>query len=559
MINQGLINAQSINATAPLGGAELIYVPSGYSWGLSVLLDGQDVTHRITGEVSADADEGSARVCQISLLPEAGPVNAASLLGKSLLIYHLQDGAEALPFRGAVAEPVFNRQSGLIQITGSDNLQQHCEAQDIATLDSRIGGYWSEDVYGKIESHWDYAQDRLQSVPASLELDTAGNLRLVPWAATAPRWRVEDVLDGSMGVRLASMGELINKVVIDAEYRYSRLRHREYTIQWEHPAGSFCVWRLDSTELPTLSMVEDVLSNAGWRFLSLQKTELPPTHPNPCADGIPWINNFTADPLLLSFTGVVSNRAAQPIAEQYQLTVTAEGSVSQYGELLRRERYSGETEFEARTFEDADNQARPTGTVQDALGDWVSDKDSSAQRTALVETALHAARTAIIKSHRLSEVSFSLPTTARSFDLTDSLELDAAGVKVTSKIRRLQWRWNIDTGEATTIVSLAVSQGATGTADALTPPAKPEPTPGTPPAPSIILPTQLGGKATSPVYDEALDGFAGNYSSVVANEHPRRFAVTTPDFAEAHRDQFDVPVSSAYAVSAANDRLEVTV
>lgn len=558
MINQGLINAQVINAGAPSGGAELITMPSGYSWGLRVLLDGQDVTDRITGDVSVDAEEGAARVCQLSLMPEAGPVSAAILLGKSLLVYHLQDGTDVLLFRGAVAEPVFNRQTGLIQITGSDNLQQKVEAQDVATLDALIGGYWSQDVYGEIESHWDYAQDRLLSVPASLELDTAGSLRLVPWAATAPRWRVDDVLYGSMDVRLASSGELINKVVIDAEYRYSRLRHREYTINWEHPAGSFCVWRLDSTELPTLSMVEDVLSNAGWHFLSLQTTALPPTHPNPCADGIPWINNYTADPLLLGFVGVVGNRAAQPVAEQYQLTVTAEASVAQYGELLRRERYSGETEFEARTFEDADNQSRPAGTVQDALGDWVADKDDTAQRADIVQTALHAARTAIVASHRKNEVSFDLPTTARDFDLTQTVELDAAGVKATGKIRRLEWRWSIDSGEATTTVTLAISLGATGTADALTPPAKPEPNPGNPPEHAITLPTQLGGRATSPVYDEAQDGFAGNYAVYDSELYPRRFAATTPDFAEAHRDQLSIAVPAAYRVTVPTDQLEIT-
>ena len=559
MINQGLINAQVINAGVALGGAELVTIPSGYNWALRVLLDGQDVTDRITGDVSVDAEEGAARVCQLSLMSEAGPVSAASLLGKSLAVTHLQDGQEVTAFNGTVAEPVFNRQTGLIQITGSDNLQQKVEAQDVATLDALIGGYWSQDVYGEIESHWEYAQDRLLSVPASLELDTAGNLRLVPWAASAARWRVDDVLYGSLDVRLASTTELINKVVIEAAYRYSRLRHREHVFSWEHPAGSFCAWRLDDTELPTVSMVRDVFEGAGWNVINLSYEALPESAPNICGDQIPWINYYTADPLLLDLVARVSNRAAQPIGELYSLTVTHAGSVSANGELIRRERYSAEAEYEARVFEEADDQTRPAGATQDSLGDWIEDRDDAGQREALLLTALHAGRTAIAASHRKSEVKFDLPTTARAFDLTDAIELDAAGVKASGKLRRIEWRWSLNEGSAITTLTMAISQGYAGTATPLLPPNKPVPAVPNPPVVSSALPTQLAGRGA--VYDETQDGFAGNYTNFTSggDRFPRRFAATMPDFAGEHRDQHDEAVAAAYTVTTPTDLLEVTV
>jgi hypothetical protein len=120
---------------------------------------------------------------------------------------------------------------------------------------------------------------------------------------------------------------------------------------------------------------------------------------------------------------------------------------------------------------------------------------------------------------------------------------------------------DMSTGTALLTVGIAPSLGALGAAgDSLVLP--PAPTFYDAPGDVIsgVLGTQLGLRTTSPLYDEELDGFAGNYS--IGNgdpslRFPRRFATSTPEIIEQWRDENEATASVTYAVAPPADTLEL--
>ncbi|MCY1301910.1 hypothetical protein D9M70_515470 [compost metagenome] len=114
-----------------------------------------------------------------------------------------------------------------------------------------------------------------------------------------------------------------------------------------------------------------------------------------------------------------------------------------------------------------------------------------------------------------------------------------------------------------TSIQLAVSQGGGDVTDPLILPAIPPSTPpGTAPE-LIILETQLGSRNSSPLYDDELDGFAGNYTvndldiNPDLEEFPRRFDLTAPEIPEEHRDEYTVTQAKTYQLALPNDLLEL--
>jgi hypothetical protein len=102
-------------------------------------------------------------------------------------------------------------------------------------------------------------------------------------------------------------------------------------------------------------------------------------------------------------------------------------------------------------------------------------------------------------------------------------------------------------------------RGGGSITDPLLPPAAEVPTPA-PGAGNINLPTQLGGRAGVPEYDDALPGFSGNFSASDTADpimYPRRFDVPVAEITAEQRDELPVPIEATYRVAIPNDLLEL--
>ena len=569
MINTFPIN--TVPLAGALGGGSALPVEPQYhfSWSVKVVIAGVDMTAQLTGAVEIDREEGAAGIANFSLFIYPGtPVVPTDWLNATVTIDLLitQDSITTTErlLTGFLAQPVWDSVNRILMCECSDNLQQRVEALGVASIDGLCGGYWSADVFEPVEgrSHWDYALERLSTVRGSLDCSATGGLRVTPWAIkpVAQVFGEGTTLYQSVSVDLAEASSITNRVEVEFSYRYRRLWQHNKKYSWLSPeaGGSagitgFCQWRQNSHELPTIEMIEDEARDAGETLLSPAYHELPPSMPNPCGDGVAWVNNQVG--LLLGVEWVGARRWAQVVTEKQPLVFTATNGDIEGKQVVQRTSYTLDIETErAKTWE-SDPILDGTSGAQDEADE--------VRRRAVFDIAAQTAVTEITAAHRRTTVSWSVPAAmAKGLDLTHTLELNDQGVHAVGKVRRLVYSLDFDSGEALTHISIAVMRGG-GVSSAMVMPDRlgtldPDDDDGF--LPVNTLPTQLGGRPSSPAYDDELPGFAGNYSVIAsgAQTYPRRIAANTDELEAERRDEhIYTGEPAAYSVGIANNTLEL--
>lgn len=579
-LNGAELNAVPLNGAAALGQPAVTVEPViSVLWGARVLLGGVDISANLTGSLRIEREEGAATLADFVLSLDAGAVNPAAYIGKTVEVYYQHwDGAawvEHLRFAGQVIRPQYSMQERLLSCDCSDRLQDAIEALTVAQVDTLAGGQWSADLFESPEgrSRWDYAQERMSTQAASLQKSVSGVLQVTPWAATAPAFvfPVGSVLDQSMDWIPVELSERVNVVELELDYRFIRLRQRHQSFAWQHPdiidssiGGGFCLWRGDSTELPDIEMVTAACTGAGYQSIldGVEWHRLPPSGVY-CDPPAAWGNIYLD--LLLGGLWTAARRWSQPVTEQYKLRIEAPASIAQAGEVIRRDSITVETESDREAeFEGATYTTTEADAVQDALGDWVVDLRDSPRLEGAAVIGVSMARVQVLAAHRANRLSFQLPTAdTLGVRLEHTLRVeDVIGdqaVRCQAKLASLIDEWDFDTGEAITTLLLAVSQGGGDVTDPATAPAPPPSTPAGSVPILITLSTQLGGRNTSPVYDPELLGFSGNYSVTTAGVEPfpREFKVEMPEIPADHQDDYQVVSNKTYRVAIPNDLLEL--
>lgn len=585
MINGLLINGAPLNAGSMGGGAEPVTVAPRDSilWDVRAMLAGEDVSEFLTGDIEVEVERGAASLADCELLLDPGPIDPTWYTGKAFAVYYKEwrDGAwvEYLLFDGWVIRPSFEPVDSVIALECSDRLQDAIEALSIAEVDALVGGNWSADLFEDPvgRSRWDYAQERLSSRAASLNRLPGGELVVTPWAATAPAFVYGDgvTLDRSLAWSPVDLDERVNVVEVDALWRYPKLRERRDNFNWEHPnlsgltgIGGFCVWHLETTELPDIPMVEEGTTGAGygaifnseWYRLPLTVTDGQNTGQF-CDPEFVWINSY-AD-LLLGGAWTGARRWVQAVTETYALRVEAPGSIAAAGEVIRRDRAAVDSSDQERaeTFAEPGWKGLEAGGSYDAVGDWVVNLRQQSRWQAAMVCAVAMARVQILEAHRRNRLSFDVPTSdAMGVTYQHTLYVEDQNCRCQAPVWLMRHRLSIGGQTAITTITLGVSRGGGDVTDPITVPAPPTVPDGPGRASARDLVTQLGGRPDSPVFDETLMGFSGNYDVPFpgSEQYPRDFRVEAPEIDEFYIDELALSTAATYRVAVPHDLLEFT-
>jgi hypothetical protein len=283
---------------------------------------------------------------------------------------------------------------------------------------------------------------------------------------------------GTPAVQLTPRRDLHNTVNITMRYRFNRRRHRVESLGWAWP-GTFCQWFADTTTLPSKTMVENAIAGTGWGLKTLNIVKLLPSTPDPCGTGANWvISEAVRDQLVFSFSSSLFRRIAQPVTEEYQLTVSAPQSVDYYGALPKALRGALETD-DINDWEETEGTDPPVGAVQDSLGDWILDMHNRTDSDNAIETALAVARVGILEAHRRNLVAWQVPL-APTVDRQHTLELDIPAINAKGKLQYMVHTLDLDRGSAVTDLRIAVSRGGTLAPIAEDPLVAPDPPDSTP-------------------------------------------------------------------------------
>ena len=582
MLNGSPLNGAGLNASAyTVTPAVTVEPVVSVLWDVRLMLGGVDVSEKLTGSVRIEREEGAATLADFVISLDSGSVNPANYIGQTVEIYYRHWSAgwvEHLRFVGQVIRPQYSMQERVISCDCSDRLQDAIEALTVAEVDSLTGGVWSADVFEEPEgrSRWDYAQERMSTRPSSLQKSVAGNLQVTSWPAISPAlvYPAGSVIDQSMEWIPVELSDRVNVVEVSLSYRFTRLRERHQDFVWMHqditgptiPSG-FCLWRVNTTDLPTVDMVTSACESAGYQAIlsGAAWVELPPTGVY-CSPPTPWINSVESLRLLLGGEWTAARRWTQAITEQYKLRIESPASILQAGEVIRRDSITAETNLDrASEFETATFDAPEPDATEDALGDWIVDLRESDRLDDAVAVGVSIGRVQILSAHRENRMGFQLPTADTlgvTLEHTVRVEDVVAGQDIVcqAKVFSLADEWSFDDGSAITTIMLAVSQGGGTVDDPVVTPAAPSSTPSGSATTVITLPSQFGGEYDGqPAYDEDEDGVSGQYDnpwSLAAEVFPRRIAVTAPEIPADNQDEFIADTSATYRVIVPNDLLE---
>lgn len=444
---------------------------SGENWTARCLIDGVDVSATLTGVASVTADEGAARIAQLSIKPPAGTIAPLDYVGKSIALdYVLVIGGTPVPrriFTGLIDTPDYNLTTGLLTLSCVDDLQNRVAALDRSVIDELIGGRYTEAVQGDIDDNWDYAKALLSTVAGSLDAGASGGMRLTPWviSSTWATYDADDLLFEKSNLTLPQRSTLVNHVDIEFAYRYPRLRQRYTTVGWSGTQGDMV---RNGYNYPKMADILGAAGGSGWTVTLSAWWHAPAAIPH-SSGGFIYPVEGSIDMAVLWLT----QRHSQTVTESYTITVTAPESVTANGELAHAMRGALAEPFDGEAWESALDIAPllSTGGEQD-----YAPTATRADSDYAIQTLLDQANVKILGTHRGARVSNAVPCNP-DLDLDKRIAIATAEMNVAGKVSGITHRLDFMAGSAITEFSLACfGAGGAGiiTPDTFDPPTPPD-------------------------------------------------------------------------------------
>ena len=437
-------------------------------WRVLITLAGVDVSARLTGEVMIDAEENAAAIAEFTLLPEPGPINADQWIGAAVIIESVVD--EAPPerlFTGTVDVPKYDIQTGLTRFQCTDGLQQRFEAMTRNEIDGKVAGYWSPYVFDARADGWEYAQDRMSTNYYSFDADRFGDIGyFYLMGGQGPDFVFDDsnYVAGSLEVDLPSHRDLINRVDLTIECRYTVFLETQANVSWGWPykPGDAPGW-----PVPSPSAAQSAAASVGYlnafsyqEFPATGLFEIASWNPASSVDiasgnFVSWVNERPSE-TCFSFSAIAARRAAVEVTWKAHYRYELTESINRYGVCSKDETVSfdmtapspeGWERFES----DAVSPDWPSSLLESKPLLPVSFDIKAYRKAYYTLRRLH--HTDVLRAHR-ARVRFDVAFKP-GIDRHKFVRLDSSQVTASGKVFRYVHRLNTEAGTAVTELILA--------------------------------------------------------------------------------------------------------
>lgn len=547
-------------------------------WSLRCTIDGVDVSARLKGVAEVEAEEGAARIARFTIAPTSGVIAPLDYVGRVVTLDYLQTiaGTEVARrvFTGRIDTPSFDDAEILLTFECVDDLQNKVAALDRSVIDALCNGRYSTAVQGELLDNWDYAGAVMSTVAGSLDAGPFANIRVTPWelASTWATFTDANLIYARSRMSFPQRSTLVNRVAIEYEYRYPRLRQRYAYTSW---GGTLLDMAPNGYAYPTQADILSAAGGSGWEVLTGVFYSAPASIAH-SSGGFIYPADDAVDLAILQ----MAQRHSQTVTETYSLVVSAPESIDANGALPHALRGALQSDFDGGAWESAFDVAplMPTGGDMD----WAPDAPRADSDHA-IETLLDQARVIILGSHRGARVG-NATVCNPDLDLDKKVAISTAMRTASGKVARVLHSFDLQAGSAVTEFEIACF--GVGGAGIITPDTLAAPTPpaeaaetqawlGQLPALSVntygVTPYQdtlmgllLNTPETITVSDvPTVDGpktltYANPFYSV--GEYPvTGFRMEMPGVVDADRNPIELAVTGDYSIVVPTDTLTTTI
>lgn len=547
------------------------------TWSALVELAGTDITAQLVGPISIEHEETTSGLASFSIYPPTGALDPADYERQAVAItFEGRDSGGAVTYRsrrftGISSTAVFDPDRGVLRISATTDLQGKLEQYPRAAIDQVIGGQWSEHVFDDTADGWQYAQDRLSTIPAEMHIDNYGHLVVIPWAPGAVDVTLTDSarFNDTLELERVSSRDLLTRIDLTFDFRFTRLRHREMSVAFIDNIG-LCGYLDGEAEFAAKDMIYQAADANPWTRISpITFTELPAAGAY-CDPVRVWIG----DPrkvFCMAASWRAAYRWAQTITEVYSIAITATDLEQAVGRLAVGEDYGIEAIYDASEYErDRSFSQAPAGSVFSSKTNDYQIDATAAERTgraaleAAQECAISAARVEILGRARRNRVRLS-PVYDPSITLASTVRVNTPHLVATGKVYALRETLDPIAGAVELDLELAISRhGGSGLAvdDPVTAPATPDQEQETNTGRVYVMQTHAGGVTGAPPDSDALEGWITNAYGPArtdpSNLYRERFFIRMPEIEGAARQKTEVAQAADYILAVPEDELTLS-
>ncbi len=581
-------------------------------WEATIYVGAQQIpASEIHGNIVITKIEDQANSMEFTVIPTRG-VQALTLLeGQSVqCVLQTASGIQQV-FQGYSETPTMDLIERKIKIFCTNDRSHLIEAVPPGVL--IFAGIYSHDVFGEPASVVDEMDKRLSTGPYNICFDSYNNLIVTnAFAKASPdftftqsdiyRDNGKDIL-----VNLSPRSKMINTVEINFSHQRHRLWHQDTAFRWAVDWTGVCDFLVNGYTMPLKSSILAAIQGAGWALNS--PVTFTPFYQagNYTCDGqaagfatsqasyktTSAVDSLTGNavvdsngqPVMQSvMTGYTdyyplltiganwnaSTQWVQNVVESYTISVTAPQSVNVFGSVVQTDTSSTTSNLNTNDWTSSNTGYLTVDAdgLTSGGGSYINDTNNLAAKSASISCLLQKAKYTILKSHRNSAVIFN------TF-LKPSLELfhtasvaattnEGSAVSAKGKIKRVVHTMDTGSGDANTLVELAISV-ATGSAtdSPLLEPASPMLAPV-----SVLLNDIRLGNHWGQVPQPGWNGMIGNKqiteyvpgggSNTYHTNYPVSFVVDTPIIPDSLTETITYESDSNYTVALINDTLSVT-
>ncbi len=539
-----------------------------------VVLDGTDISAQLSGPINITHEESASGLADFVIIPPAGPIDLNAYERKPVQISFVSSGIAVRRFTGVTASANYDPDSGLMTIDCTTDLQGQLEQMDREAIDNLIGGLWSEWVFDDTADGWQYARDQLSTIQSEIHADVFGNLIVSPWKTKAvPDITLTDSerFSDSLTIERANLRDLLTRVRVNFDFRFTRLRHREVEVQWI-AERTFCDWANNNWLLAAKEMVRNAADGAQWtRLNEISFDDLPPADPSICNPPRAWIGG--AEAFCLGARWRAGRRFAQTNTDEFAMDVVSPDLEEAIGQQQINSDYSVEATYDATDYEaQKDFTGPPADFVFSTKSyDWQKDADENeADGRAAMETAQTVAME-VAKSEILDRARSNRVGVSHIYDpmmsLAWTVRINTPYCKATGKVALIEETINPVTGDLGMAIELAVSRHngtGLGAEDPLTPPDAPEQPQETNTGRIYKIGYHVGQEEFSPPDDPDWDGWITNVQTNGDSYFPSgetydvRFVVAYPEVETEARNELTAGDITTYNIIVPQDELEIS-